>query len=68
MKYFRRMKLPLRVLLETTAGQGSSVGHRFEHIRDIIAVRADILTGSEYALIHAISLLQDMISRQKRDT
>lgn len=25
------------VLLETTAGQGSSVGHRFEHIRDIIA-------------------------------
>jgi len=25
------------ILLETTAGQGSSVGHRFEHIRDIIA-------------------------------
>ncbi len=25
------------VLLETTAGQGTSVGHRFEHIRDIIA-------------------------------
>lgn len=25
------------VLLETTAGQGSSVGHRFEHIRDIVA-------------------------------
>ncbi|HON78280.1 MAG TPA: deoxyribonuclease IV [Spirochaetota bacterium] len=25
------------VLLETTAGQGSSVGHRFGHLRDIIA-------------------------------
>lgn len=25
------------VLLETTAGQGKSVGHRFEHIRDIMA-------------------------------
>jgi len=27
----------VEVLLETTAGQGSSVGHRFEHIRDILA-------------------------------
>ena len=27
----------VEVLLETTAGQGSSVGHKFEHIRDIIA-------------------------------
>ena len=25
------------ILLETTAGQGKSVGHRFEHIRDIMA-------------------------------
>ena len=27
---------PTRLLLENTAGQGSSVGHRFEHLRDII--------------------------------
>ena len=27
---------PTRVLLENTAGQGSSVGYRFEHLRDII--------------------------------
>jgi deoxyribonuclease IV len=27
-----------RVLLETTAGQGSSLGHRFEHLRDILAL------------------------------
>jgi deoxyribonuclease IV len=31
---------PVRVLLETAAGQGSCVGHRFEHLRDILgAVR-----------------------------
>ncbi len=27
----------VEILLETTAGQGSSVGHKFEHIRDIMA-------------------------------
>lgn len=32
---------PTRVLLENTAGQGNSVGHRFEHLRDILgAMRA----------------------------
>lgn len=28
----------VEILLETTAGQGSSVGHKFEHIRDIIGL------------------------------
>jgi deoxyribonuclease-4 len=28
--------LQARLLLETTAGQGTAVGHRFEHLRDII--------------------------------
>jgi deoxyribonuclease-4 len=27
----------VQVLLETTAGQGTSLGHRFEHLRDILA-------------------------------
>jgi deoxyribonuclease-4 len=27
----------LKVLIETTAGQGSNVGYKFEHVRDIIA-------------------------------
>ncbi|MCO6436826.1 MAG: deoxyribonuclease IV [Phycisphaerae bacterium] len=27
----------VRILLEATAGQGSSIGHRFEHLRDILA-------------------------------
>lgn len=29
-------KLPVTVALETTAGQGASVGHRFEHLGEII--------------------------------
>ncbi len=38
---FRRTEATrVRVLLETAAGQGTSVGHRFEHLRDIFgAVR-----------------------------
>jgi deoxyribonuclease-4 len=39
---FRRTEATrVRVLLETAAGQGSCVGHRFEHLRDILgAVRS----------------------------
>jgi deoxyribonuclease-4 len=29
--------VPVRVLLETAAGQGASIGHRFEHLRDVFA-------------------------------
>lgn len=36
-KIFRRMThTDVNILLETTAGNGTSVGYRFEHIRDII--------------------------------
>lgn len=28
---------PVRILLETTAGQGSAIGHRLEHLADIVA-------------------------------
>jgi deoxyribonuclease-4 len=34
----RLPQLRLRVLLETTAGQGSSLGHRFEHLARILAL------------------------------
>lgn len=37
-KIFSEDGTSVKVLLETTAGQGSSVGHRFEHIRDILAM------------------------------
>lgn len=35
---FERSSASTEILLETTAGQGTSVGHRFEHIRDIMAL------------------------------
>ena len=33
----RSVSTRVRVLLETAAGQGNAVGHRFEHLRDILA-------------------------------
>jgi deoxyribonuclease IV len=39
---FRRTEeARVRVLLETAAGQGSCVGHRFEHLRDILGAVRD---------------------------
>ena len=31
----------VRIALETTAGQGTNLGHRFEHLRDIIGTVSD---------------------------
>jgi deoxyribonuclease-4 len=35
----------LRILLENTAGQGACIGHRFEHLRDIIAACPRLALG-----------------------
>ncbi len=37
----REENATVRILLETSSGQGSSVGSRFEHLRDIIAASAN---------------------------
>ncbi len=37
----RCLGVNVRILLETTAGQGSSLGHRFEHLAKILALMAD---------------------------
>ena len=34
-----------RILLENTAGQGDCIGHRFEHLRDLLDACADIRPG-----------------------
>ncbi len=34
----RRVPPPVSILLETTAGQGSSLGHKFEHLAEILAL------------------------------
>lgn len=40
---FGRAAAPrVRVLLETAAGQGSCVGHRFEHLRDVIGASRNL--------------------------
>jgi len=35
--FARTADVPVRILLETAAGQGAAVGHRFEHLRDTFA-------------------------------
>ena len=35
----------LRILLENTAGQGDCIGHRFEHLRDLMDACVDIRLG-----------------------
>jgi len=35
--FVRQPDNPVLLLLETTAGQGSCIGHRFEHLRDVLA-------------------------------
>jgi deoxyribonuclease-4 len=39
--FSRTVQSRVRVLLETAAGQGASVGHRFEHLRDILGATRD---------------------------
>lgn len=49
------------VLLETTAGQGKSVGHRFEHIRDIMAkVKQSERIGVCFDTCHAFAAGYDI--------
>lgn len=52
---------PTRVLLENTAGQGNSVGHRFEHLRDILgAVRAPARVGLCIDTCHTLAAGYDI--------
>lgn len=55
----------VRILLETAAGQGSCVGHRFEHLRDIIAAsreRRRIAVCLDTCHVHAAGY--DLVSRE----
>jgi deoxyribonuclease IV len=52
---------PTRVLLENTAGQGNSVGYRFEHLRDIFAaVRAPERIGVCIDTCHTLAAGYDI--------
>jgi deoxyribonuclease-4 len=45
----------LRILLENTAGQGKCIGHRFEHLRDIIEACSRLPLGVCFDTAHAFT-------------
>jgi deoxyribonuclease-4 len=49
-----------RVLLENTAGQGACIGHRFEHLRDIIDACPDLNLGVCFDTAHAFTAGYDI--------
>jgi deoxyribonuclease-4 len=54
-----------RILLETAAGQGSCVGHRFEHLRDILgAVRANRRVAVCFDTCHVHAAGYDLVTRE----
>jgi len=55
----------VRILLETAAGQGSCVGHRFEHLRDILgAVRANRRVAACFDTCHVHAAGYDLVTRE----
>jgi deoxyribonuclease IV len=54
----------VRILLETAAGQGSCVGHRFEHLRDILgSVRTPRRVATCFDTCHVHAAGYDIVSR-----
>ena len=57
----RRLKLGrLRILLENTAGQGECIGHRFEHLQEIMDGCAKIPLGVCFDTAHAFTAGYDL--------
>lgn len=55
----------MRILLETAAGQGSCVGHRFEHLRDILgAVRSPRRVAACLDTCHVHAAGYDIVTRK----
>jgi deoxyribonuclease-4 len=53
----------VRILLETAAGQGSCIGHRFEHLRDILgAVRTPRRVAACFDTCHVHAAGYDIVS------
>jgi deoxyribonuclease IV len=50
----------LRILLENTAGQGDCIGHRFEHLRDIISACPELNLGVCLDTAHAFTAGYDI--------
>jgi deoxyribonuclease-4 len=50
----------LRILLENTAGQGECIGHRFEHLRDLMDACIDIRLGVCFDTAHTFTAGYDI--------
>ncbi len=50
----------LRILLENTAGQGECIGHRFEHLRQIMDACPDLRLGVCFDTAHAFTAGYDI--------
>ncbi|HKZ02225.1 MAG TPA: deoxyribonuclease IV, partial [Pyrinomonadaceae bacterium] len=50
----------LRILLENTAGQGECIGHRFEHLREIIEACPELPLGVCFDTAHAFTAGYDI--------
>ena len=49
-----------RILLENTAGQGACIGHRFEHLRDIMGACPELNLGVCFDTAHAFTAGYDL--------
>jgi deoxyribonuclease-4 len=57
----KRLKLGrLRILLENTAGQGDCIGHRFEHLREIMSACPKLPLGVCFDTAHAFTAGYDI--------
>ena len=57
----KRLKLgSLRILLENTAGQGDCIGHRFEHLREIMNACPELPLGGCFDTAHAFTAGYDI--------
>jgi len=50
----------LKILLENTAGQGECIGHRFEHLRDVMAYCSNLQLGVCFDTAHAFTAGYDI--------
>jgi deoxyribonuclease-4 len=56
-----------RILLENTAGQGECIGHRFEHLRELIEACPELNLGVCFDTAHAFTAGYDLRDRESLD-
>lgn len=57
----------LRILLENTAGQGECIGHRFEHLRELMDLCPELSLGVCFDTAHAFTAGYDLRNQDGSD-